>query len=98
MIEEAIGDAFKNLNATVLGSMLVIVLVAFLLTVRTLRLDIKEIKQELIDERAAHQKTRLEQIADIRSLGNVTSAVESVKSAVQTMHSDFVEYVIRKSP
>lgn len=81
-MEQAFIDAFtgaaKNFNQTLLGSVLLVYFILSVVFFRFLAGMIKEVKEELAKERAAHQKTRDEQIADIRNFANVGSAVESM--------------------
>lgn len=82
MLEDAIANAAKSLSSTLLGSLLLLLIVAYILTIRVLRQDIREIQDELRRERDAHQKTREEQITDLRNLGNVTEAVNKMRDAI----------------
>lgn len=82
MIEEIIGAAAKNLAQTTLGSLLILCLIAFYFTVKTLRQDIKDVQAQLQKERDEHEKTRQEQKQDLRSLGNVVSAVDRMRDTL----------------
>lgn len=82
MIEDAITNAFKNLNNTLLGSLLIILMIAYYFTVRFLRQDLKEVQEELRREREAHQKTRDEQLTDLRNLAHVAKAVDEMRTAL----------------
>jgi hypothetical protein len=96
MLEDAFSGAVQNLNSTVLGSVLVITLVAFAFYVRLSRLDLKEARNELKDEREAHQKTREAQLQDIRNLNHVASTLESLQTAMVRMEDRVVDASIRR--
>ncbi len=72
-----IGSA-KVLNTTTVGAMLVIVLIAFYFTVRTLRSDIKELQDQWKQEREDHQKTRDARITDLQSIAHLTKSIENL--------------------
>lgn len=82
MLEDAIGAAAKSLTSTTLGAVLFLALVGWYFTARALRQDIREVQDELKRERDAHQKTREEQITDLRNLGNVAIAVDRMRDAL----------------
>lgn len=95
MLEESFTGAAANLNQTVLGSVLLIGIIAFALTVRLFRQDIKELNERLEKEQAAHQKTREEQIADIRNMAHVAASVEGLKSSQESLRSMVERYFER---
>jgi len=72
-----IGSA-KVLNTTTVGAMLIIVLIAFYFTVRTLRGDIKELQAQWKQEREDHQKTRDARFEDLQSIAHLTKSIESL--------------------
>lgn len=82
MFEDALVEAFKNLNGTALGSVLVLVLVAFFYSMRIMRQDIKELREELKREQEAHQKTRDGQLADLRNLVHIAKSVDDMRTAL----------------
>lgn len=87
MFDEGFAGAASNLNQTVLGSVLLLVIIAFALSVKMFRQDLKELQERLEREQAAHQKTREEQIADIRNMAHVAASVEGLKSSQEATRS-----------
>ena len=78
MLEESFLGAAKTLSATSVGAVLIIVLVAFFFTVRALRQDLKDKNAELREERISHQATRDAQITDLRNMGRLAEAIDSM--------------------
>ncbi len=97
-MEDAIGDAFRNFNnAGLLGSVVVIMMVAFVFQFRFLNKIIEELRAELREEREAHQKTRDAQIVDIRNLGHVASSVDGMRSSMDDLNQNMRELIYRRN-
>lgn len=96
MIEDSLRDAASNFNQTILGSVLVLVLIASYFMFRFLNGIITELKAELKAERDAHQKTRDGQIEDIRTMGHVAGSVDGLRNSITEMHSTVREVLLRK--
>lgn len=82
MIEDAAKDALSNFNQSVLGSVLVLTLVAAALGIRYLIKTINELKEELKAEREKHDKTRLAQTEDLRNMATLGKSIESLRDAM----------------
>lgn len=95
MLENAAVDMFKNFNSTLMGSVLILAILAFIFAFRFLQSIIKDLQQQLAKEREDHQKTREAQIADLRNLGHVGTAVESVTRAVDRLQTTVVTAIGR---
>lgn len=93
MLEEAFKGAAQNLNSSVLGSVLILVLVAFAVTVKLLRQDIKDLQAEVKAEREAHQATRESQLEDIRNLNNVATSISGLQTAITRMEDRIADGV-----
>lgn len=91
MLEEAFKGAAQNLNSSVLGSVLILVIVAFAITVKLLRQDIKDLQEEVKLERQAHQETRESQLEDIRNLNNVATSLNGLQTAITRMEDRFAD-------
>jgi len=96
MLEGAAVDMFKNFNNTLMGSVLVLTLIAFVFAVRFLQSIIRDLQQQLAKEREDHQKTRDAQIADLRNLGHVATSVESVTRSVDRLQTTVVDALGRR--
>lgn len=85
MIEEAFSGAANTLNQTVLGSVLIIGILGYIVTVVILRGDLKKCQDQLTKEREDHQKTREEHMVDVRNLAHVASSVDGLKAEISRL-------------
>lgn len=97
MIEDALTQAFSNLNQTLLGTVLVITIIASIFMFRFLNGIISELKSDLKTEREAHQKTRDSQIGDIRSLNHVATSVDGLRSSMTDMQSTLRDLLVKRA-
>lgn len=81
MLEEALGKAGATLSESPVGAFLVIVCVAFLLTVRALRVELKE-------ERESHQKTRDAQLNDLKGMQKLAEASDAMREELAKLRDD----------
>lgn len=81
MFEETLGKASDTLVQSPAGAFLVLVCIAFYLTVRSLRLELKE-------ERESHQKTRTAQLDDLRSMQKIADASDAMREELAKMRED----------
>lgn len=81
MLEDSIGTAIKGFTDAdpVLGGVIIVLLISNAVTFRFLTGIIRELKADLVTERADHQKTRSAQIEDLRNLGQVAKSVDSLR-------------------
>lgn len=82
MIEDAARDALSNFNSSLLGSVLVFTVFASGLGFRYLINTIKDLKEELRNEREDHKKTRLAQTEDLRNMVTLGKSMESLRDAM----------------
>lgn len=95
-IEEAAGEALKNFNSTLMGSVFVVFMVLAGIAFRFLTTMIRELQEQLKLEREEHQKTRQAQIDDIRNLAHMASSFDGVTRSVERL-SVVVETLGRSS-
>lgn len=81
MVEDSIGTAIKGFTDAdpVLGGVIIMLMIANVVTWRFLTGIIRELKADLLSERAEHQKTRTAQIEDLRNLGQVAKSVDALR-------------------
>lgn len=81
MIEEALGKAGTTLSESPAGAFLVFVCVAFFLTVRSLRAELKE-------ERESHQKTRDAQLNDLKGMQKLAEASDAMREELARLREN----------
>jgi hypothetical protein len=73
--------AFSDQNP-VLGGVIILLLAANVVTARFLIGIIRELKADLVTERAEHQKTRMSQIDDLRNHGRLAESVDALRDTL----------------
>jgi 3-hydroxymyristoyl/3-hydroxydecanoyl-(acyl carrier protein) dehydratase len=99
MVEDSVGTAIKGFTDAdpVLGGVIILLMLAQIATYRFLNSIIRELKADLIAERAAHQITREAQIEDIRTLGHVAHSVDGLRNSMAEMHGTIRDVLVRKA-
>lgn len=84
MIDETVSTALKAFSdqSPVLGGVIILMLAANIVTARFLTGIIRELKADLVTERADHQKTRLSQIDDLRSYGRMAESIDALRDTL----------------
>lgn len=84
MIDETVNTALKAFSdqSPVLGGVIILLLAANIVTARFLIGIIRELKAELVTERADHQKTRMSQIDDLRVNGRLAESVDALRDTL----------------
>ncbi|TFE98483.1 hypothetical protein B5M44_10670 [Shinella sumterensis] len=86
MPDQTILDAGKSItDVGVVGGVLILSWLALAWVVRTWRNDLDKRDALLAEERAAHQKTKDDQIADLRNLARVAEGVEKMHETLIAM-------------
>lgn len=99
MVEDSIGTALKGFTdaSPVLGGVIIFLLILQGATFKFLNGIIKELKAELVAERADHKATKAAQIEDIRNLGHVAGSVDALRASIGEMHSTVRDVLVRKA-
>lgn len=84
MVEDSIGTAINAFSAQdpVLGGVIILLLISQTVTARFLLGIIRELKSDLVAERADHQKTRTAQIEDLRNHGRLAESVDALRDTL----------------
>lgn len=87
--DQTILDAGKSItDVGVVGGVLILTWLGLAWVVRTWRSDLEKRDAALAAERAAHQKTKDDQISDLRNLARVAESVEK-------MHETLINMAVR---
>jgi hypothetical protein len=83
-MEETVSVALRAFSdqSPVLGGVIIMLLAANVVTARFLTSIIRELKAELVSERADHQKTRMSQIEDLRNHGRLAESVDALRDTL----------------
>ncbi len=82
---QALSGVARNWTEYTFGSMLLVLCVWHYLTVKFHRQEIKEWKDELAKERAAHDKTRERHEADNNAIRKLAESVELLQDGVREL-------------
>lgn len=84
MIEDNLNTAIKGFTDSdpVLGGVIVLLLAALVWQNRFMLGIIRELKADLVTERADHQKTRNAQIEDLRNHGRLAESVDALRDTL----------------
>lgn len=81
MVDEGLGKAFSTLSESPVGAFLVVVCIAFFLTVRALRAELKL-------ERESHQKTRDAQLNDLKGMQKLAEASDAMREELARLREN----------
>lgn len=81
---EGLSTAVKGFTDAdpVLGGVIILLLIANGVTARFLLGIIKDLKADLVTERAEHQKTRTSQIEDLRNMGRMVTSLDALRDSL----------------
>lgn len=81
---EPLNQAIKGFTdaSPVLGGVIILLLIALGATAKFLLGIIKELKADLVAERADHQKTRSSQLEDLRNMGRVVESLDALRDTL----------------
>lgn len=84
MVEDNINTAIKGFTDAdpVLGGVIILLLCALVWQNRFMLGIIRELKADLVTERADHQKTRTAQIEDLRNHGRLAESVDALRDTL----------------
>jgi len=84
MIDETVNTAIKAFSDQnpVLAGVIILLLAALVWQNRFFLAIVRELKAELVTERADHQKTRMSQIDDLRVNGRLAESVDALRDTL----------------
>lgn len=81
---ESLNTAIKGFTDAdpVLGGVIILLLIANGVTAKFLLGIIRDLKADLVAERAEHQATRSSQIADLRNMGRMVESLDALRDTL----------------
>lgn len=94
MPEDIVSGAGKSiLDVGVIGAVCILLIVALAWVVRTWRLDVAAVRQELQDERKAHLETREAWLEDVKEYAAIGESVRDQMRALITLYNSTMEVI-----